>query len=277
MDLSIIVPTYGRTNELENLLESICLLNLDYKYEVLIIDQNEKNILKSILEKYELYLPIRHHRVYFRGLSKARNYGITYSEGKLICFPDDDAEFKKDTVENAMKYIQETGADCVYGRCIDKISGKVSISSSGNEAVRLNLNNFEKNCLEATMFIKRSKALQYLFDEQMGVGCVFGSQEGYDIAYRMLYDNCKLYYSPEIEFYHPEKVFLRVKDVEIKRSFYYNCGFGYLCRKHRFKKKYMCRIIKISIALPIIFIFYHKTFKYYFAQWMGMKLGYQYL
>jgi hypothetical protein len=127
------------------------------------------------------------------------------------------------------------------------------------------------------MFAKRDILMEYLFDEQMGCGTIFGSQEGYDIVYRMLLDNKKLSYSPEIVFYHPKKIATRTTQAEIKRAFYYSCGFGYLCRKHGFTGKYRNRMLKLCIILPIVFIVKNSNYKYFKMQKIGLFLGYKYL
>lgn len=277
MVLSIIIPTYGRINEVKTLLNSIELEKITFSYEILMVDQNEDAILKNIVAEFENKLPLSWHRVHFKSLSKARNYGIFHANGSVLCFPDDDAEFSCGTVSIALKYMKKKQADCVFGKCIDKISGKDSVIKFGNKDLKLNLQNFEHNCIESTIFIKRKVALKYLFDENMGVGCIFGSQEGYDVVYRMLCNGCSLYYSPEILFYHPQKISSRNTDKEIKRAFYYSCGFGYLCRKNNFAKKYLKRLFMLTAALPFIALVKKRYFKYYFVQWMGLKLGYKYL
>ena len=54
MLISLIIPTYGRTTELSELLES--LTNQSYKkFEVLIVDQNDIINLDSIIANYNLF------------------------------------------------------------------------------------------------------------------------------------------------------------------------------------------------------------------------------
>ncbi len=275
--LSIVIPTYERTREVRNLLHSIYLEKISYKYEILIIDQNEDDRLHDIIVEFENKLPVYWHKVSFKGLSKARNYGTQHARGGVISFPDDDAEFGLGTINKALNYMKEKNADCVFGKCIDKSSGRNTMLKFGNKKIQLDFHNFEHNSIEAAMFVKRTVALRYPFDEKMGVGCIFGSQEGYDIVYRMLSHKCRLFYSPDIIFYHPSKVISRNTSLEIKRAFYYSCGYGHLCQKHQLTKKYLKRIGLLSAALPFIAFLKKDHMKYYCAQWMGLKLGYKYL
>lgn len=275
--LSIIIPTLSRRAELQNLLNSIAKSRIKCKYEVLVIDQNDDGLIDTLCDEYKERLNIIQHKVKFKGLSKAKNYGIKNSQGNIICFPDDDAEMLEDTVEKALNLLLKENADCVFGKCIDKESGRDTVIKFLKSDICLNLENFEGAFVEATMFAKKQVFDNNQYDEKMGVGSIFGSQEGYDIVYRFLRENKKMYYSPEILFYHPSKIETKTTDAEVKRAFYYSCGLGYLCKKHGFKKKYYSRLRKLQIGIPVIALIRHKELKYYRAQLMGLRLGYEYL
>ena len=75
-DLSLVLCTYGRTDEIDAFLKSIETQTMK-PAEIIIVDQNEKNILSNILKKWSTRLPIIHKRVNFKGASKSRNYGAT--------------------------------------------------------------------------------------------------------------------------------------------------------------------------------------------------------
>ena len=73
------------------------------------------------------------------------------------------------------------------------------------KAMVLSLDHYENCFIEYTMFFRRTDVLNYLFDEQMGVGTVHGAEEGHDLIYRMLKDGCRIVYDPGIRYYHPAK------------------------------------------------------------------------
>lgn len=275
--LSIIIPTLGRKKELKALFESIVNTEIECSFETLVIDQNEDGLIDELCDMYRERLNLVHHHVHFKGASKARNYGIDYACGEVVCFPDDDAEMTENTIAVALNLLREKKIDCVFGKCIDKNTKADSVIHFKEEKTVLTLDNFEGAFVEATMFAKRDLFISCRYDENMGVGCIFGSQEGYDLVYRLLKDKKQMLYSPEIVFFHPQKIETRTTDAEIKRVFYYSCGFGYLCKKHSFKKKYIMRLLKISVGIPVIAIFKHNQLRYYRAQKMGMQLGFKYL
>ena len=184
--LSIIIPTIGRKEELVTLLESIVASKIRYQYEVIIVDQNEERIIDDICNKYSNKLNLTQYIVSFKGTSRAKNYGIKHAKGKIVCFPDDDAEFTHNAIAIAMEILDKHKYNCVFGKCIDKQTGKDSVIKFSKKAARLTLTHFENLCIEATTFGYKDVLIKYLFDENMGVGTIFGSQEGYDLVYRML-------------------------------------------------------------------------------------------
>jgi len=250
---------------------------MDCNYEVLVIDQNEDYLINSLCEEYKEELNLTQYKVQFKGLSKAKNYGISFANGNIVCFPDDDAEMTETTVHNALRLMNKKDADCVFGKCIDKLTHADSVIKFKKKEIKLKLDNFEGAFVEATMFAKIEIFSNNRYDEKLGVGSIFGSQEGYDLVFRLLKQGKRMYYSPSILFYHPTKIESRATDEEIKRAFYYSCGFGYLCRKHGFQEKYKRRMRKLTIGIPIIAIIRHKEYKYFRAQKIGLLLGYDYL
>ena len=275
--LSIVIPTFARRNELKNLLDSIVGCDIVIDYEIIIVDQNEDKLIDELVLDYKATLPIVHEKVSFKGSSKARNHGVAISKGNIVCFPDDDAEFREDTVTKALRAFEDSEADCVFGKCIDKESGLDSVIYFKSGCFILTKDNFENAFVEATMFAKRELFNEFIFDEKMGVGTIFGSQEGYDLVYRLLCAGKRLFYDSNIIYYHPNKVFARSSETEIRRAFYYSCGFGYLCKKHRFSYKFRKRKIALILIYPALCLFRRSQRKYYSAQIMGISLGYQYL
>ena len=79
-DISIIIPTYNRPIELKKMLESLP----DKIKEIIVVDQSDIpiNIKSTNTIKY-------YHRE-TPSITRARNFGVSKSKGKIICFLDDD-------------------------------------------------------------------------------------------------------------------------------------------------------------------------------------------
>lgn len=274
--LSIVIPTLGRIKEVDALLNSLYKYSIDRRItaEILIIDQNFSNVLDDVVKKYSgCRFPIHHYKVAFRGLSKAKNFGTTYAQGKYICFVDDDAEFQQNLVNTALNELEKGDIDVISGRCIDR-DGYDSVQKFSNEEAILTLKSFEGKFIESTMFFKTEICRRFPYDENMGVGCFYGAEEGYDLIYRMLGDGVVIKYNPNIKFYHPQTVVDKSSEGMIRRAFSYRCGYGHLCRKYKFRKKYYVRIAKLLVYLIVLPFYKPREFKYYFADFLGSVVGY---
>ena len=99
VNFSLIIATINRRKSLSRLLGS--LSKQSYKnFEVLIIDQNPSDYLIDIISRWESELNIIHKNVPFKGLSRARNYGIKIARSNILAFPDDDCHYESNTLKN---------------------------------------------------------------------------------------------------------------------------------------------------------------------------------
>lgn len=116
--VSIIIPTYRRSNLLGRAIDSV--LNQTYKnIEVIVVDDNsaydeyrKKN--EEFMKKYECIYNVKYikHNENKNG-SVARNTGIKYASGEYIGFLDDDDEFHTEKIKTQVDYINKL--DSSYG------------------------------------------------------------------------------------------------------------------------------------------------------------------
>jgi len=269
MTLSIIVATKGRKYELDALLDSISGYDLTM-VEVLIIDQNVSNFLVDVIDKFKSKFQIKHIKTEAIGAAHARNVGIENSTGKYLCFPDDDCKFLKDTIQIGLMEISKY--DVVFGKCVDE-NGFDSVINFAKEKGTINLKNYSNRFVEATMFASREIMLQFPYDKELGVGTFHGAEEAFDLVLRLLHSKRRLFYTPELVFYHPNKIMNYSSKNEIKRVFTYRCGFAKLCFKHGFYFKYFKRLILVFSSVPFYLVFNRKKCRYYFAELLGLLAG----
>jgi glycosyltransferase involved in cell wall biosynthesis len=269
--ISIIVPTIGRSAQLEALLYSITCSTYKH-YEVIVIDQNQTRMIDDIILKYSDLIPIQHIKVNFTGAAKARNCGLPFANGQYIFFPDDDSELYPETLELAMTSLKSTGADVLFGKYIERtLEDYAGIFSK--QSGYLSFKHHEKMFVESTMFIKKATFSKFLFDESFGVGTFYGAEEGYDIVLRMLYEKVKIFYTPEVKIYHPLKVINHFDSSEIRRVFSYRCGFAHLCVKHKLYRKYCTRLLKVMLYIAYAMVFAPRKVRYYLSELMGLLTG----
>lgn len=275
VDLTIIIPTLGRVKEVNAMIESIYRFPVEeiYKIEIIIVDQNFSDILDPIVNLFRVKkYPIEHHKVSFRGLSKAKNYGVAHAHGRYICCIDDDAEFTDGIINRALGRLDKENVDIISGRCVDRSGANSVLHFEGNEAI-LTLSAFENRFVESTMFFKREICERYHYDENMGVGAFYGAEEGYDLVYRMLQDRVRILYDPELKFYHPQTVVDHSSIAAARRTYSYHLGTGYLCKKHQLNKKYWQRIILLILYIPYLSFFKRSHLRYYMGEFLGMIVG----
>ena len=271
--LSILVPTIGRTAELDMLLDSLQKAMLHLPYEIIIIDQNPAEFLDEVLSKYQHVLPISHHLVAFKGLSKAKNYGVKVSKGDFICFPDDDCKVFPDTFAKAFQLLENEKCDMVFGKCIDE-KGNDSVLNFQKEKYTLTKENMLGGFVEATVVCKKEIFDSFKFDENMGAGTFFGAEEGFDWLYRILTQTeAKAVFSPEIKFYHPQVILSKGDLSALQRVFKYRCGTAYLCQKHGFVGQYYKRLLLSYGAFLSFYLLDREKSIYYQTEYHALRLG----
>jgi len=272
MKISFVVSTLGRQKELDSLLLSMYEVS-KYSHEVLIIDQNFNTLLDEIVLRHSKKINIVHHKVDFRSLSKAKNFGILHAKGDFICFPDDDSTFLEKTIHNGISFLDKNPlVDVVFGKCVDD-KGLDSVIKFATSSGELTLNDFEGKFIEATLFARSSVLKSNLFDENLGIGSFFGAEEGYDLVYRLLHLKFKLFYNIDILFYHPQALLDYDSLGGFKRVFNYRLGFAYLCMKHSFYFKYFKRLLIAFIGIFFYLIFNNKKSKYYIIEFSSLVVG----
>lgn len=105
-DVSIIIPTYNRPNELRDCLESILKQSVK-PMEVIVVDDGNlgdpplKQEFISVGIQYILFKKDR------PGLTESRNVGVKLAKGQIIFFLDDDVVLFPDYVEQILKVYKE--------------------------------------------------------------------------------------------------------------------------------------------------------------------------
>lgn len=105
MKISIIIPTYGRPENLKNVFNS--LESQDCKdFEVVIVEGLDLEKTKNFLRKNKTSFPIKAIKQSGRGLVNAVNEGVEHAKGSIVIRTDDDVVFSK----SWLKLIKETFA-----------------------------------------------------------------------------------------------------------------------------------------------------------------------
>lgn len=118
--VSIIIPTYKRSDRLINAIKSV-LCQTYQKLEVIVVDDNNSDDVYRVETEKRMQEFANNSRVKYIKHKKnsngsfARNTGVMHSSGDYICFLDDDDEFYKTKVEEQLKDLLSSGFD---GSCV---------------------------------------------------------------------------------------------------------------------------------------------------------------
>lgn len=230
----VFVTTHINNEKIEKLLDSVVLNNSHLFIMFVVVSQD---VQLSYFNKNRL---VDLHIIKERksSLSKARNIGLAYLEkhkviAEHIMFPDDDTTYdlcffrdyrsvvRKD--KNYLLPIFIENSNRLYKGRLYIEGAKVplmmtSLVGSPNQLIAY-LNNSEK----------------IRFNEELGVGCKYGSCEDYDLFLRLSKSDMPYYYSSKIYNFHPAKTvaienmsFEGIKD----RFKKYSSGFCYIILKY---------------------------------------------
>jgi glycosyltransferase involved in cell wall biosynthesis len=201
---SLIMATLGREKEIELFLLS--LLNQSYKlFEIIIVDQNNGNKIRDIYNKYKNQCDIIYIKSKNKGLSLCRNIGMEHAKGNIITFPDDDCEYRADTLEKVyLFFINNPKYDFYTCNTSEKGINK-SIFGGSKKDCSVKYYNIMKTAISFTIFVKTNAFNSFRFDERLGVGAEYGACEESDLILFLLKNKRRGFYQANDFIYHPYK------------------------------------------------------------------------
>jgi glycosyltransferase involved in cell wall biosynthesis len=224
---SLIVATLGRSEELYRLFASLeSAQHCSPSFEVIVVDQNCDDRCSPVVARFERSFRIRYHKVSFRGLSRARNFGLSYAEGEIVGYPDDDCCYYPDTLGSVVSVLSSHSADMVLGQIVDRASGEKLFKRWPEHLVNINLMNHYLFSSSITMFHYAKLARK--FDCNLGAGGEFGSCEDADFIRSNIKNGSRVIYSQLISVWHPKPPELAT---DVKKVYSYAAGLGRYVRK----------------------------------------------
>ena len=122
MFLSVVIPTYNRSQELRGLLVSLedLVIPENDSWEVLVIDNNSKDKTQSMVTDFmsKTSLPLHYFLETSQGSSHARNRGISEARGEAVAFIDDDVHVHSEWFCEMMRFFEEQNCLAIGGRVL---------------------------------------------------------------------------------------------------------------------------------------------------------------
>lgn len=150
--ISIIVPVYNVEMYLVRCVQS--LISKSQDIEIILIDDGSNDSSAQICDKYALMdNRVRAIHIKNKGVSNARNIGLSLAKGEYIVFVDGDDWLADDFLEIGIKHLEAAGADIFMGSYIKNYGDGTEIKV--NEDTSVMTLNYEE-CVEA-VFVKSPK------------------------------------------------------------------------------------------------------------------------
>jgi glycosyltransferase involved in cell wall biosynthesis len=133
--VSIIVPTYNRSNIIERAIQSV--INQAYtNWEIIIVDDGSTDNTKKTIRKYLKDKRITYHYTPHRGVCHARNYGMKKSKGEYISLLDSDDEYLENRLAYQLECMKKSNADFSLSDRLICINGRVKKNNAMNSNKR---------------------------------------------------------------------------------------------------------------------------------------------
>lgn len=259
--ISIILPTHNRRDSLRLTLESLTGLNYP-DYEVIVADDGSTDRTQEVVEEFK----VGYYRQERKGISAAKNLGISKARGEILVFTDDDCRAEPDWLSKLTSCLtkEEVGAvggpdmahhdDPFLAKCVDyavtSFIGTGGVRRKGKRIGRYYPRSFN-------MLVPR-KVIEQVgrFDEGLGAG------EDIDLSLRIKKAGYSLRYAKDAFVWH------RRRDTIIgfiRQIFIRGCTRVTLIRKHKellepaylippFLVLLVPALLLLSLVSPIILI-----------------------
>jgi glycosyltransferase involved in cell wall biosynthesis len=92
VDISLIIATRDRSDQLARCLDSVARIEFERPWELIVVDNGSKDATAEIIKQFagKASIPLRYVLELEPGLGNAHNAGLQVARGKILAFTDDD-------------------------------------------------------------------------------------------------------------------------------------------------------------------------------------------
>ena len=202
MEISVIIPTYNRSDTIREVLEHLSSQSLDKNdYEIIIVDDGSTDSTDKIVKKFiqeNKDLNIKFFKQKNSGPAKARNAGIKNSIGRILVIIGDDIICPRDFLKNHIKAHKTKNIAVTGDQIWTKKPNEFMKLLVDNESATKRKNNLGiGGFCTANVSIERKWLQQELFDEDMGFGF-----EDSELGYRLMKKGVRMVFDSSTKVYH---------------------------------------------------------------------------
>ncbi len=184
MLIDVIIPVFNRSHLVERAIDSVLAQSFKH-FNLFIVDDGSTDDFASVLKKYSHDSRVIFLRQENKGVSAARNYGISHSNSEWIALLDSDDEWLPQKLEIQMAFSRKNPeyqfihSDEIWMRNGVRVNPKKKFDKSNHEIFKRSL----ETCLisPSTVLMKRELCIKHgCFDESLVI-C-----EDYDLWLKIL-------------------------------------------------------------------------------------------
>ena len=241
---SLIIPSRGRPELLLETVQSI-LQGDQVPSELLVIDQSDAVHPSLANVATGRSCTFRYIWSRSKGVSRARNEGITAAQHDILVFTDDDVLVTRTWFDMLVKALVGGGPKSIVTGQVRPAKGAVAggfvPSTKTDTAPKVYTRHADEDVLYSNNMALYRSAIDRVgaFDERLGAGTRFGNAEDNDLGYRLLEAQYCISYVPEAVLYH--RAWRSARDY-LPLRWNYGVGRGAYYAKHLSRRNpYMTR------------------------------------
>ena len=208
MEISVVIATRNRAEQLGRCLESLSRLRYDHSFELVIVDNGSTDETPRLVAelKNSSTFPLKMVTEPIPGLGRARNSGWRAASGRIIAFTDDDCYPAEDWLTAIHTCFAENGTLAFLGGRIllhDPTDGPITIQLLDRKEVVPPGSFVPAGLIQGANFSFTRQALEAVggFDPLLGAGTPFGCED-VEILARLSGSSFAGAYDPRPRVYH---------------------------------------------------------------------------
>jgi glycosyltransferase involved in cell wall biosynthesis len=248
LSFDLVVPTVGRTRELEVMVESVRRQGYP-RVRLLVVDQNRDARATDVLDRFRDTVDIVRLPTDPCGTSVAKNLGLERVTADVVAFPDDDCWYPDGLLRDlATRFASDPGLGGLTMPLRDA-EGRLANGRWASESARVTRTSVWGRAVAAGIFYRREAARAAgSFDEELGPGSgLWLAGEETDQLIRVLDAGYRVEYDVTLHVHHPDPE-RDSQDYPLERWTAYAAAMGHVMRKHRFP----ARIALYHCARPVL-------------------------
>jgi glycosyltransferase involved in cell wall biosynthesis len=204
MLISVIIPTLGtREKEMVRLLESLNKQTYQ-QFEVIVVSQDHHDRVETMLDSFKDKLTIIHLKSELKGLSIARNLGLSVVSGDIVTFSDDDCWYPLEGFGKVISNMNQFQSPDIFCFQIYDPEQKEFYKNYHDTYIeKLNTRQiFQRSSIEIFIKLGRIQKEELFFNEQFGLGAKYPSGEENIMLNQLHKKGYSLTYINEVVVYH---------------------------------------------------------------------------